>query len=604
MSEAVELLNSLDAANTSLYLANSDEEAHIVIDSDRFITVPDELKRIAVQYDHNVETVTFDCPRYWDEHDMSTMTVYINYLRSDQEPGVYEADNVRVDDTDTSIMHFDWTVSRNVTASSGNIVFLVCVKRLDDDGVEQNHWNSELCKACYVSPGLELDGNVSEEIRPDIIEEWYRMVTEIVGDIETMRDNGDFDGIGITSIEQTVTSTEDSGENVITVVLSDGQTQTFTIRNGSQGTHGDVGIESFEQTTLSNKDGGENVVTVTLTDGTKQYFVFYNGSKGSTGATGATGATGPQGPQGESGHELLIVKGYSTDGVEYAATVDGALEVVAADSSTGKTQTGKGRQIIFVPGSISNITNAPTLSLDDGEAIPIRLRADKNQGSDDTSPDATKPVPIGALMVGVPYTMTFCGKYWLVDSYIQSSSAEADGTLNCATTETEAAYMRSIAAEVVSIVNEGSIGIPLVNDQDGIEGQIATAYIERTTAEEDYPDRDGNVTIPTVARVEEILASTVSAKVEQTDDGAVITVTDSSGTTTATIKNGQDGTGSGSGTGTVTVALPSYTADDAGKVLSIDSDGNLYWTEIGLEQAGVSEVTDTEINELFDELFA
>lgn len=31
-------------------------EPHIVVGSDRMITVPDELKNIAVQYDHNVET--------------------------------------------------------------------------------------------------------------------------------------------------------------------------------------------------------------------------------------------------------------------------------------------------------------------------------------------------------------------------------------------------------------------------------------------------------------------------------------------------------------------------------------------------------------------
>ena len=55
-------------------------EEHIIIGRDRYITVPEGLKRIAVQYDHNVETVTFDCPRYWDEHDLSTMNIYINYI--------------------------------------------------------------------------------------------------------------------------------------------------------------------------------------------------------------------------------------------------------------------------------------------------------------------------------------------------------------------------------------------------------------------------------------------------------------------------------------------------------------------------------------------
>ena len=106
MSQAEELLNSLDASNTS-------GESHIVIGKDRFITVPDSLKRLAVQYDHDIETVTFDCPRYWDEHDMSTMTIYVNYLCADNEPGCYKVKNVAVDPTDSTIMHFDWVISKN-----------------------------------------------------------------------------------------------------------------------------------------------------------------------------------------------------------------------------------------------------------------------------------------------------------------------------------------------------------------------------------------------------------------------------------------------------------------------------------------------------------
>ena len=43
------------------------------------------------------------------------------------------------------------------------------------------------------------------------------------------------DGVGIASIEQTVSSTEDNGENVITVSLTNGEKTEFVVRNGSQG---------------------------------------------------------------------------------------------------------------------------------------------------------------------------------------------------------------------------------------------------------------------------------------------------------------------------------------------------------------------------------
>ena len=57
MSQAEVLLESLPTGNSG------DLEPHIIIDKKRKVSVPDELKRIAVQHDHNIETVTFDCPR-------------------------------------------------------------------------------------------------------------------------------------------------------------------------------------------------------------------------------------------------------------------------------------------------------------------------------------------------------------------------------------------------------------------------------------------------------------------------------------------------------------------------------------------------------------
>lgn len=63
---------------------------------------------------------------------------------------------------------------------------------------------------------------------------------------------------------------------------------------GADGTPGEdgVGIASIKQTTTSTADGGNNVFTVILTDGNSTNFMVKNGSKGST------GETGPQGPEG------------------------------------------------------------------------------------------------------------------------------------------------------------------------------------------------------------------------------------------------------------------------------------------------------------------
>ena len=161
MSQAEALLESLSTGNSG------DLEPHIIIDKKRKVSVPDELKRIAVQHDHNIETATFDCPRYWDGNDMSQSRICINYKRPDGILGSYVASNIIVDETDDTTMHFDWTISQEVTVKDGNLMFLVCIKKFDTDtGEEINNWHSELNTEMYISKGLEcdeiIDGSYSE----------------------------------------------------------------------------------------------------------------------------------------------------------------------------------------------------------------------------------------------------------------------------------------------------------------------------------------------------------------------------------------------------------------------------------------------------------
>lgn len=169
MSQVDNILNGMSDDDIALYLAdNAVGEEHIVIDENRKVIVPDSLKRIAVQHDHNIETVTFDCPRYWDGHDLSKMMIYINHLCPSGALGCTVATDVKVDETDTNVMHFDWTISECVTINEGYITFLVCAKTQDADGTNRHHWNSEICKDMYVSEGLELPEDFMET-HPDVL---------------------------------------------------------------------------------------------------------------------------------------------------------------------------------------------------------------------------------------------------------------------------------------------------------------------------------------------------------------------------------------------------------------------------------------------------
>lgn len=150
---------------------------HITINSDRSVTVPVELRKIGVQYDHNVNTIEFVGPRYSGNVDLSTMTIYINYILSDKTPGKYKAENVIIDDQDDSLIRFNWTITRNVTKASGILSSLVCAKKTDEEGNEINHWNTDIFRLLSVSEGMENDPVIQEQY-PDVITSLIQNVEE------------------------------------------------------------------------------------------------------------------------------------------------------------------------------------------------------------------------------------------------------------------------------------------------------------------------------------------------------------------------------------------------------------------------------------------
>lgn len=165
------------------YLLDSlvEDGGNIVIDADRRVSIPESLRKFGVEDDHNVTTRVFDCPRFCNGMDMSTMRVYVNYMLSNGYKDSYPVTDVTIDPMENSIMHFSWTISRNVTQTKGNITFLICIKKVDENGNEVNHWNSELSKQAYISEGLECQEH--------ILEEHSDVITKMLVDIETALDN-------------------------------------------------------------------------------------------------------------------------------------------------------------------------------------------------------------------------------------------------------------------------------------------------------------------------------------------------------------------------------------------------------------------------------
>jgi hypothetical protein len=104
-------------------------------------------------------------------------------------------------------------------------------------------------------------------------------------------------GIGIASITQTTTSTEDDGNNIVTVTLTNGDTSTFTVQNGSKGGKGDPGAPGAAATievgsvTTGAAGSSASVTNSGTAQAAKLNFTIPKGEKGDPGDDGIASVT-------------------------------------------------------------------------------------------------------------------------------------------------------------------------------------------------------------------------------------------------------------------------------------------------------------------------
>lgn len=158
MSNANDLLNSLTESDISAYTVDANTEEHIVVDERRSVIVPASLRRIAAQYDHAVETVTFDCIRYWDGNDFSTMDVYIRFTLPNRDTRQDSVTNLTIDETNSNIIHFDWSFDIDKTVDPGDISFQVVIKKEGANGSLLKQWLSDINEEMYISDSLDIEG--------------------------------------------------------------------------------------------------------------------------------------------------------------------------------------------------------------------------------------------------------------------------------------------------------------------------------------------------------------------------------------------------------------------------------------------------------------
>lgn len=183
--------------------------------------------------------------------------------------------------------------------------------------------------------------------------EWA--ASEVVGEPGEPGEPGK-DGVGIASVEQTTTSTEDGGSNVITVTKTDGSKSTITVLNGTKGSDGNAGqrgaailrittspsgyttaVDGFTpsyRVSLSTVKSQARVGSVYIGDTILQsYYTYPVGRVDSSYVYlgGRTSIRGAQGEAGNNGNGILSVEQTTV------STEDGGVNIFTVTETDGTT---------------------------------------------------------------------------------------------------------------------------------------------------------------------------------------------------------------------------------------------------------------------------
>ena len=331
MATADELLSTIDTDKT------------LIIDKDlRTIIIPSSVKNLGVESDDDVLRLKFSMPRMYGDVDLSDFSIYINYMNAKNTGDVYVVDDKTIaDDTIT----FSWLVGRVALAYKGNVRFIVCMKKHDDDSNVIQEYNTTIA-SLPVLEGLETGETVIQQ-NPDIIEMLLTSSEPLVGTTQTITPSQVLVAIKAgrdIALQYTdsyygafVFSAFNANERLGIVVSNsilpqmDGLTgtllgfvedDTWIFKATKTATKDDVGTAVNEALTAAKASGefdGADGITPTIGDNGNWYLGATDTGKPSRGEKGDTGATGATGTDGKSAFSYAQDGGYTGTEAEFAA---------------------------------------------------------------------------------------------------------------------------------------------------------------------------------------------------------------------------------------------------------------------------------------------
>ena len=168
-----------------------DSDIHFKLDSKtRTFSNETELKLLVAQGDHNSERITFEIPRYIEQHDMLKCNrIEVHYINissttRDTSKDVYIVDDAQVSPEDENVVEFSWLLSGRATQYNGTLSFAISMKCLTDEVIDYR-WNTLTYEKILVGKSLNNAETIAQEYS-DVLEKWKKEVLENINPTVTI----------------------------------------------------------------------------------------------------------------------------------------------------------------------------------------------------------------------------------------------------------------------------------------------------------------------------------------------------------------------------------------------------------------------------------
>lgn len=154
-------------------ITNENQDKCVVDKNLRTIRIPSSIAIAGVESDDDVNHIPFEMPRYYGAVDLSGFDVTINYVNANGDGDRYIVEDLVMNE---STIYFEWVVGRLACKYAGAIRFIVCLRKMNGDVVDQE-FNSTIA-SLPVLEGLEPDVSEDVEEQKDYILQVLHQLTE------------------------------------------------------------------------------------------------------------------------------------------------------------------------------------------------------------------------------------------------------------------------------------------------------------------------------------------------------------------------------------------------------------------------------------------